>query len=690
MEGLFLNIVNMSITGTYVILFVLIVRLVFLRKVPRIFSYMLWGIVGLRLICPFTIESVWGLVAVNPDAVTEAIKYDAVPKINTGIRFVDRTVSGALPPASPATSINPMQVWIFLAQNIWLVGMVVMIGYSIFSFAYLKRRLRSAVLIEDNIFTSQEISTPFVFGLVRPKIYLPAGLKEREMAYILEHERTHIKRRDYLIKPFAFCLRTVYWFNPLMWLAFYLVCKDMELSCDERVIQKMGKEIKKEYSSSLLSLSTEVKFAASYPLAFGESNTKTRIKNVLKYKKPGFWTLVLGALVIVVVSGGLLFTSKNQEPDLSFLNIDSLKMVVYQDEDGVPVQYPNMTNMTVNVSGAKLGAYLDSVKWKKVISAETESPDITVQVNDELALSFYRGNDKQGTAVVYSSGSRRYYRMGVGDFEEIMMLVEAEYKINRSKLRRAAPGTPGIDTNASRQNQENRFVVAENLEYEWEIRESSNLNNYNSPFMRYELVRIQPTTGEEVVLDDQLWKNALSCPIIYTGERLIYTGGAEDNILSLKEQSLISIKTDGTDRLVYNPQYQVSAHLTYDEGRLYYEGWTNAQAFPRPIYSMKEDFTDVKLETKIEGSMILVYKGCLYYVGSSQNKSAIYAQNLLTDKKPVVYDKIGFTAEERIADTVTVDPGEDGRMYATIQFLDLEKYQPILNGYDLPLYGHEN
>lgn len=306
----------MSLTASYVIIIVMVIRLL-LKRCPKIFSYALWSVVLFRLICPFSIEGTYSLMPVNTQAVKSDIIYSESPQINTGIAVVDRTLNFSLPtPITPVVSINPMQIWVFIGELIWITGIILLGMYSFFSTVKLHRRLKFAIHYSENIYVVKGIQTPFVFGIIKPKIYLPLYLTEKEQEYIILHEQKHISRFDHIIKLFAFFVLCVYWFNPLVWIAFFLMGEDMELSCDESVIKQLGSGIKKEYSSSLLSLSTRRRIVGGSPLAFGENNTKSRIKNVLNYKKPSFWVIIVTAIVVVALGVGLMMNPKNAESDL--------------------------------------------------------------------------------------------------------------------------------------------------------------------------------------------------------------------------------------------------------------------------------------------------------------------------------------------------------------------------------------
>ena len=317
MSELFINVLNMSLTASYVILFVMLVRLL-LKKAPKVISYALWAVVAFRLIIPFSFESIFSLMPRNVNIVP--IPYDIIyqqsPQINSGIKVVDSFVSQLLPTPTNGASVNPLQIYLGIGANIWLIGVIALLVYSLVSILILKRQLKSAKLIEENIYESKNIKTPFVLGLVRPKIYLPAGLNASERSYILLHEQTHIHRKDNIIKVLAFLILSIHWFNPLVWHAFMLMGTDMELSCDERVLKQLNNEdIKKAYANSLLSFATERHNFTGSPLAFGEGNVRGRIINVLNYRKPVFWVVVVSIIVVVAISIGLGSNPKNTQQE---------------------------------------------------------------------------------------------------------------------------------------------------------------------------------------------------------------------------------------------------------------------------------------------------------------------------------------------------------------------------------------
>ena len=306
LDKFFMEILDMSRAAALVILVVMGARLL-LKRFPKVLSYGLWAVVLFRLLCPFSLESPVSLI---PD-MTPVSENDAMPEESVSLpEAVGEAFPGDLhTPAEGQSPVQP-QIWevlVLYGKYVWLLGMGLMALYSISSYYKLKKRLTGVSLLRDNIYLSDYIESPFVMGLFRPKIYLPSSLSERERGYIILHEQHHIHRGDHLIKCLSFLALTLHWFNPLVWAAFFLSENDMEMSCDEAVIRKQGDQIRADYSASLLSLATGRRIAAGTPLSFGEGNTKSRIRNLARLKKPALW-LMAAALVLVLTLGVLLMT----------------------------------------------------------------------------------------------------------------------------------------------------------------------------------------------------------------------------------------------------------------------------------------------------------------------------------------------------------------------------------------------
>ena len=316
LNNIFIGVLNMSYMASIVIVAVLIIRM-FLKKAPKKFSYILWCIPLLRLILPFSFESILSLIPVNPEPIPVDIGQAFSPQINTGVSSVDHSVNNILPVSEVATSMNSLQIIISIGAMIWIIIMMALIIYGIISYIKLKNKLVDAVLVEDNVYSSSKICSPFVIGIIEPKIYLPSSVIESEREYILLHERTHIKRFDHIFRFIGFLVLCIYWFNPLVWISYYISGKDMEMSCDESVISKLGSSVKKEYSQSLLNFTIKRSNFRISPLAFGEGDTKGRIKNILKFQKPKKYLIIVLVIILVILTIGLMANPIKNNSEIS-------------------------------------------------------------------------------------------------------------------------------------------------------------------------------------------------------------------------------------------------------------------------------------------------------------------------------------------------------------------------------------
>ena len=303
MEAIFLKILNMGITAGWLILAVFLLRLL-LKKAPKWISCLLWGHVGIRLIIPFSIQSVFSLIP-SSETVPADIGSVQHPAIDSGISALNEAVNPVLSAAfapQTAQSVNPMQILVTAAAAVWLAGVFVMLLYALVRFLKMKRSVRTAAPKRGNIMVCDEIESPFILGVFKPVIYIPSSLQAETAAYVIEHEAAHLKRRDHLFKPFGFLLLSVYWFNPLCWAAYALLCRVIEQACDEKVIRGKEKETVAAYSQALLDCSFQKKRIAACPLAFGEVGVKQRVKGVLNYKKPVFWIVLFAVIACIVFS----------------------------------------------------------------------------------------------------------------------------------------------------------------------------------------------------------------------------------------------------------------------------------------------------------------------------------------------------------------------------------------------------
>ena len=308
MGEIFLKLLNMSITASWIILAVLGIRLLF-RRIPKWITCLLWGVVAIRLIFPFSIESAFSLQLsaepIRTSTMVEGELIPYVPSVNSNIGVVENTVNPLLAEAfayQETESVAPLQIATEIAGSVWLSGMVVLLIFALVSMIKLRLRVREAVRYKENIYICDAVKSPFILGIIKPRIYLSSALSEEEMDYIIAHERAHLKRKDHLWKPFGYLLLCIYWFNPLCWIAYIMLCKDIELACDEKVIKDMSFGDKKEYSRVLLFCATQRHLVMACPLAFGEVGVKERVKTVLNYKKPTFWITIAAIVVCAIVA----------------------------------------------------------------------------------------------------------------------------------------------------------------------------------------------------------------------------------------------------------------------------------------------------------------------------------------------------------------------------------------------------
>ncbi|MBQ8718376.1 MAG: hypothetical protein IJY66_03845 [Clostridia bacterium] len=330
MSSVFLRVCNLALTAGWVALFVMAARLV-LRRAPRRLTCLLWAVVALRLLLPFSFQSMFSLIP-SAQPLPENIATAPVPQIDSGIAAVDRVVNPVLSETLTPTvgaSINPMQLLLAVGSVLWLVGIAAMLIWAAVSYLRIRRRVRVSLATDDGVYLCDDIDTPFILGIFRPRIYLPSALSEDAKDYVMAHERAHLRRLDHLFKPLGFVLLSVYWFQPLLWVAYVWLCRDIEAACDECVIRDMDGGDRKRYSEALLTCSVRGRAISACPLAFGEVGVKARVRAVLNYKRPAFW-LILAAVLLSIFLTVALLSDPWQTP------ADALEIgTSWADEDGV-------------------------------------------------------------------------------------------------------------------------------------------------------------------------------------------------------------------------------------------------------------------------------------------------------------------------------------------------------------------
>lgn len=368
MDDVFLKLVNLSISASWLILAVLVLRVV-LKKAPKWVMPLLWGVVALRLVCLFSIESALSLI---PSA--ETIPSEIVTETREPVLYEQATLDIVTNPTLPSAAEVPVgvsrqqaQVDFNIYSVLWLAGMAALLVHALVSAGKLKRKLATAILLRDNIYESEFVDSPFVFGVVKPNIYLPMHMDEGTAAYVIAHERAHLARRDHWWKVLGYLVLALHWFNPLVWVAYILFCRDIELACDEKVVKGLDGAARADYSQALLSCAAPKRAVAACPLAFGEGNIKMRVKSALHYKKPAFWVAAAAVLAVVIVAVCFLTNPKSERGSLVWaqkLNAaDVASIELYVPAEGKARQYKKLGTeemaQAVELINSSRGTYIE-------------------------------------------------------------------------------------------------------------------------------------------------------------------------------------------------------------------------------------------------------------------------------------------------------------------------------------------
>ena len=402
-------ILNMTVTASVVIVLVLLARRA-LRRAPRICSYALWLVVLFRLLCPVSLTAGISLMGLLDTPVTEVtahtsaaayvprdVVHNPEPSVTLPVPGAGEAITEALPRGEEQTVADPLEAPIAIATIVWLTGTAAMVLYGAVSLLRLRRRLVGAVPLEKGVYLVDHISTPFVLGLFRPKIYLPSALPEGERGYILLHERHHIRRLDHVVKLLAFLSLCIHWFNPLVWLMFVLLGRDMEMSCDEAVMKKLGEAVRADYSASLLRLATGRHFPAGVPLAFGEGDTRERVKNVLRWKEPRLWAVLAGAAVCTVVIAACA------------VNPSAQRNGEYASVEDSPVSVEISLAEGNSFSPEKAGVYLDG-DGREVTTADIAQTLAAQTLPDGTEVLFYTATSGDKYCAYIPVGTERLIR----------------------------------------------------------------------------------------------------------------------------------------------------------------------------------------------------------------------------------------------------------------------------------------
>lgn len=405
MSAVFLKLLNMSITASWLILAVLGVRLL-LKKAPRWIVCLLWALAGLRLLLPFSLKSIFSLIP-SAETVPANIAVSPAPAIHTGISVFNSAVNPIITETfapKPAASVNPLQTVLFIASIVWAVGVAAMLLYALISFLRLRKTVAAAVPVGKRILLCDEVRTPFILGVFRPKICLPSSMRGETLDCVIAHETAHLKRRDHWWKPLGFLLLSVYWFNPLCWVAYILLCRDIEMACDEKVIRDMDRDSVAAYSQALLDCGVQRKSITACPLAFGEVSVKQRVKGILKYKKPAFWIILIALVVCVAIAVCLLTDPRSEESPAE----QELSAALQPFMDAL--NQPDMGGMTMT----------GYVKSSTIADARKFSP--------EELIAFIAEDDSNGDVIYVDNDELRQYKTLLSRIRpENFVLAQASY-----------------------------------------------------------------------------------------------------------------------------------------------------------------------------------------------------------------------------------------------------------------------
>lgn len=756
MEGMMIRLLNMTITASFAAVFVIVLRQLF-KRLPKRFTFVLWLAVVFRFLCPFSFSSPYSLIPVYSEPVNQEIVYEKIPSIESGVFFVDRPVNQVLEQTMKATefrSINPIQIVLWVMTIVWEAGMIIFFLYHFAGYIRLKRKLGTAVKAADEdvsdhrgaeyaVYESDRIPGAFILGIFRPVIYLPANLTKEDRECILRHERIHVKRRDYIVQLLGFLMVMVHWFNPFAYISYRLLCEDMEMSCDEAVVSELGEDGKKQYSLALLTAAETVKGVRS-PLAFGGGWTKSRIKNVLRYKKTGMVTLAAAVVVTGAVVAGLLTARErpvrtesvsviggqdgptsifvaaksNEEeiakmtemPETSWLSSQVLEkgtentisiifaskekviflgncgLFSFMLEEGKWV--PEMItgpDSSGNAVGEQIDSVVDEVRDRRETIKSVGRSDAFISRQPSAGSSFldYDAVKLEDGSVAVLGGMKidssegelagRLVDVFFGWYHPDDMVMHQVYlfagdgKMTEEgeglvRERRYLFSTDGADY----------FLRTPAAALDFEYMDGKMPESLHFPYGRQELVRIEGDKTE--ILDPLVTENV---KFVLAEGRIFYYGAANADMLSFKAPSLVGIRTDGSDRRVAELAYNVCRGLSYDNGYLYFEGWTNDRKFPRPVYRMKTDFSEMTKLGDFNGSLISAADGTLYML--SAEKPAIVLTRTEDLREVRYYDKCGYDAVNYECSAATVS---DGKL--RIQFVHTAGERELTD-YEIPL-----
>lgn len=545
MDAAMIKLLNMSITAVWLILAVIILRAV-LQKAPKYINLIMWALVGFRLICPFNFESMLSLIP-SAETIPSNIQVVPSPAIDTGFSAVNELVNPAISGIAEmpySIGYSPVDMVLKIAFAVWLFGIGVMLFYSAISYLKLHRTVKASIRYNDNIFLCDNIKSPFILGIVRPRIYLPSDITANQINPVIAHEKAHIRRLDHILKTLGFVILSIHWFNPFVWLACVLFCRDIEYACDEKVIKEMESEEKKTYSEALLSLSVTKRSFAACPLAFGEIGVKSRIKSVLSYKKPTLWIIIVSVISLAGVAIGFMTSPANSQINEKVYapkkfyhdevigadraNNEENSRRYYISEDFVlSMYYDDGMNYQINHQGRlikqerhnaeiislildKLPAYYNHDRIKEVYIAEnsndlTEPKDLYVLLkytNNNLILSYL------------PSGSGDYYAMEVLELKALL----TQTQLHSQSFITGTKGSTDCDGVTVKIIEAVYFAENPYIKVQWE-------NNTGDNFVYGEMFCIYrhengKKTPVDITIDNLAWPSIAYVSMEKTGEKI--------------------------------------------------------------------------------------------------------------------------------------------------------------------------
>lgn len=436
----FSNILNVSIAAGWMVMAVIILRFL-LKKAPKWIRVALWGLVAVRLLLPFSIESAFSLIPSAETVPKEILSYEGTQLNQSAyLDVVSNPVFSGDVSIELGQTADRMQGRMVNMTFVWLAGIAAMLLYTAFSYWNLHRKVDTAILYKEKIFQSENVVSPFVLGLIRPKIYLPFKLDGQDLEYVVAHEQAHIARKDHWWKPFGFLLLTIHWFNPLMWLAYVLLCRDIELACDEKVIKEFGSEQRADYTQALVTCSVNRRMIAACPLAFGEAGVKERVKSVMNYKKPAFWVVVLAAAACVIVAVCFLTNPTDKAAD------EALKPIQLSAEQTESIEAVQFDGFLEDASKMDVKGFMKSLSEVTPIAAE-DVPQleewefiVTLHGEDGSKESFYFYRDAESKDKWYMKTEDQKF------FQNAEFLTEYINVPSEDALKEVTVGIPNPDT----------------------------------------------------------------------------------------------------------------------------------------------------------------------------------------------------------------------------------------------------